>query len=151
MYSKIVLAIDSDDDGEGKRAIAEGVRLLSKDGELHLATIFNPEGAGFFPHVTETTPESLEAQARGRLDLLARKYLPINQPAHLHVMAGPPAEKLIALAADIDAELMILVSRGETERWRLRRPTVKYIATNATCAVLILPAESESTTETSGD
>ncbi len=33
MYHKMLLAIDYEDDGEGKRALEEGVRLLGEDSE----------------------------------------------------------------------------------------------------------------------
>jgi nucleotide-binding universal stress UspA family protein len=139
MYRKILLAIDSEDDGEGKRALEEGVRLLGEDGELHLATIFDPGGAGFFPHVTAETPEDRENEVRERLSLLARKYLPMKHSASLHVVAGTPGEKLVALAANISADLIILVSKGAGSRWPMRRATVEYVAVNACCAVLVLP------------
>lgn len=140
MYSKILIAIDPEDDGEGKRALEEGVRLLDQDGELHLASVYSPGGTGFFPHVTEDSPEEKEAEVRGTLSLLARKYLPLNQSATLHVVAGNAGEKLVALAGTTCADLMILVSRGATGRWPLRRATVEYVSVNAPCAVLVLPA-----------
>lgn len=140
MYRKILLAIDFEDDGEGKRALEDGVRLLGEGGELHLATIFDPGGAGFFPHVTADTPEDRENEVREKLSLLARKYLPMTYSASLHVIAGTPGEKLVALAANIDADLVILVSKGASSRWPMRRATVEYVAVNASCAVLILPA-----------
>lgn len=140
MYSKILIAIDPEDDGEGKRALEEGIRLLSEGGELHLASVFSPGSAGFFPHVTEDAPAEKEAEVRGTLSLLARKYLPLNQNATLHVVAGSAGEKLVALAGNTCVDLMILVSRGATGKWPLRRLTVEYVAINAPCAVLVLPA-----------
>lgn len=140
MYRKILLAIDYKDDGEGKRALEEGVRLSGEGSELHLATVFHPGGTGFFPHVTADAPEDRETEVRESLSLLARKYLPMKHSASLHVVAGTPGEKLVALAANIDADLIILVSRGSGSRWPMRRATVEYVAVNACCATLILPA-----------
>ncbi|MBL1271049.1 MAG: universal stress protein [Oceanospirillales bacterium] len=140
MYRKILLAIDYEDDGEGKRALEEGVRLMGEDGELHLATVFNPGGAGFFPHVTTDAPEDRENEVKESLSLLARKYLPMKYSASLHVIAGTPGEKLLALAVNIGADLLVLVSKGASSRWPMRRATVEYVAVNACCAVLILPS-----------
>lgn len=140
MYRKILLAIDYEDDGEGKRALEEGVRLLGEGSELHLATVYHPGGTGFFPHVTADAPEDREAEVRESLSLLARKYLPMQYSASLHVVAGTPGEKLVALAANIGADLIILVSKGSGSRWPMRRATVEYVAVNACCATLILPA-----------
>jgi nucleotide-binding universal stress UspA family protein len=145
MYRKILLAIDSENDGEGKRALEEGGRLLDEDGELHLATIFDPGGAGFFPHVTAETPEDRENEVRERLSLLARKYLPMKYSASLHDVAGTPCEKLVAVAANIGADLVILVSTGGSSRWLMRRATVEYVAVNAPCATLVLQKAAEET------
>ncbi|SOB78003.1 Nucleotide-binding universal stress protein, UspA family [Marinobacter sp. LV10R510-11A] len=148
MYRKILLAIDSEDDGEGKRALEEGVRLLGEGSELHLATVFDPGGAGFFPHITADAPEDRESEVRESLSLLARKYLPMPHSASLHVVAGTPGEKLVALAANIGADLIILVSKGAGSRWPMRRATVECVAVNACCAVLVLPALAKAPDET---
>ncbi|WP_373190658.1 universal stress protein [Halomonas sp.] len=140
MYQKMLLAIDPEDDGEGKCAIAAAMELLAENGELHLASAFQPGGGGgFFPHVTQEAPQEKEAEVRKTLDLLVRKYLPLNRTATLHALAGNAGEKLVGLAAQLEADLMILVSRGSSGRWPLRRATVEYVAVNAPCRVLVLP------------
>ncbi|WNK21148.1 universal stress protein [Halomonas piscis] len=152
MYHKILLAIDSEDDGEGKRSLEEGVKLLSEDGELLLGTVCNPGGAGFFPHVTPEKPEEREKEARENLRLLVRKYLPMamQDGVTLHVAAGKPAEKLVALAAKTCVDLIILVSKGAgSSRWPMRRATIEYVVTNAPCSVLVLPTLMKATDETS--
>ena len=138
MYRKLLIAIDPEDGGEGKRALEAAMDLLAEDGELHLASVYNPGGGGFFPHVTEEAPEDKEEQVRHHLDLLARKYLPLNREAILHVVAGSAGEKLVALAGQLCADLMILVSRGGGSHWPLRKATVEYVSVNAPCAVLVL-------------
>ncbi|MGM0784004.1 MAG: universal stress protein [Pseudomonadota bacterium] len=140
MYQKLLVAIDPEDDGEGKCAIAAAMELLTEDGELHLASVYNPGGGGFFPHVTEEAPEQKEAEVRKQLDLFVRKYLPLNRNASLHVVAGSAGEKLVGLAAQLSADLMILVSRGSSGHWPLRRATVEYVSVNAPCRVLVLPS-----------
>lgn len=140
MYRKLLIAVDPEDDGEGKRALEAAMDLLAEDGELHLASVFSPGGGGFFPHVTEEAPEQKEAEVRETLDLLVRKYLPLDRNANLHVVAGSAGEKLVGLAGQLGIELMILVSRGSGGHWPLRRATVEYVAVNAPCAVLVLPA-----------
>jgi nucleotide-binding universal stress UspA family protein len=140
MYRKLLIAIDPEDDGEGKRALETALELLEDTGELHLASVFRPDSGGFFPHVTEEAPEEKENQVRERLDLLARKYLPLNRDASLHVVAGNAGEKLVALAGQLCVDLLVLVSRGSSGHWPLRKATVKYVAVNASCAVLVLPA-----------
>ncbi|MCE0731530.1 universal stress protein [Halomonas sp. G15] len=140
MYQKLLLAIDPEDDGEGKCAIEAAVELLAEDGELHLASAYHPGGGGFFPHVTGEAPEQKEAEVRKTLDLLVRKYLPLDRDASLHVVAGNAGEKLVGLAGQLGTDLLILVSRGGSGRWPLRRATVEYVAVNAPCRVLVLPA-----------
>ncbi|RBP27611.1 nucleotide-binding universal stress UspA family protein [Marinobacter pelagius] len=140
MYRKLLIAIDPEDDGEGKRALEAAVDLLAEDGELHLASVYSPGGGGFFPHVTEEAPEQKEAEVREMLDLLARKYLPLNLNASFHVVAGTAGDKLVGLAGQLCADLLILVSRGSSGYWPLRRATVEYVSVNAPCPVLVLPS-----------
>lgn len=140
MYRKILIAIDPEDDGEGKRALEASADLLDEKGELHLASVYRPDSGGFFPHVTEQAPEQKEAEVRRSLDLLARKYLPLNRDASLHVVAGSAGEKLVALASQLKVDLVLLVSRGSSGHWPLRRATVEYVAVNARSPVLVLPA-----------
>jgi|SRR5690554_1116472 len=140
MYQKLLIAIDPEDDHEGRRALEAGLELLAEEGELHLASVYNPGGGGFFPHVNEDAPDEKEAEVRNKLDLLVRKYLPMNRDATLHVVAGSIGEKLVALGGHLCADLMVLVSRGSSSNWSLRKATVEYVAVNASCAVLVLPA-----------
>jgi nucleotide-binding universal stress UspA family protein len=140
MYQKLLIAIDPEDDGEGKRALETAVELLGDAGELHMVSVFHPDSGGFFPHVTENAPEEQEAHVREKLDLLARKYLPLNREATLHVLAGNAGEKLVALAGQLCVDLIVLVSRGGGSHWPMRKATVEYVAVNANCAVLVLPA-----------
>jgi nucleotide-binding universal stress UspA family protein len=148
MYRKLLIAIDPDDDGEGKRALEAAMDLLAEDGELHLASVFSPGGGGFFPHVTEEAPEQKEAEVREVLDLLVRKYLPLNRTATLHVIAGSTGEKLVGLAGQLCADLLMLVSRGSSGHWPLRRATVEYVSVNAPCPVLVLPSQEKAEPDT---
>lgn len=140
MYQKLLIAIDPKDDGEGKRALEAAMDLRAENGELHLASVYSPSGVGFFPHVTPEAPEQKEAEVREMLDLLVRKYLPLNSGACLHVVAGSAGEKLVALAGQLRADLLLLVSRGSSGHWPLRRATVEYVSVNAPCPVLVLPS-----------
>jgi len=140
MYRKLLIAIDPKDDGEGKRALEAALDLLAEDGELHLASVYNPGGGGFFPHVDEDSPAEKETEVHDVLDLLARKYLPMNRTATLHVVAGNTGEKLVGMAGQLGVDLMLLVSRGGGGHWPMRRATVEYVAVNAPCPVLVLPS-----------
>lgn len=143
MYRKLLIAIDPEDDHEGRRALEAALDLLDEDGELHLASVYHPGGGGFFPHVTEEAPEEREAEVRKKLDLLVRKYLPMNREATVHVVAGSIGEKLVGLAAQLCTDIVVLVSRGSNSRWSLRKATVEYVSVNAPCTVLVLPAGQE--------
>ncbi|MDO6822774.1 universal stress protein [Marinobacter sp. 1_MG-2023] len=151
MYQKLLIAIDPEDDGEGKRALEAAIALLAEDGELHLASVYSPGGAGFFPHVTPDAPEKKEAEVHDVLDLLARKYLPMNRSANLHVVAGNTGEKLVGMAGQLGADLMLLVSRGGGGHWPMRRATVEYVSVNSPCAVLVLPSLEKAEPENSAE
>ena len=81
------------------------------------------------------------------LDLLVRKYLPLNRSASLHVVAGSAGEKLVGLAGQLCADLLLLVSRGSGGHWPLRKATVEYVSVNSPCPVLVLPSMEKSEPE----
>lgn len=139
MFQTILIAIDPESDKEGPAALAVGLELLDEGGELHLASVYDPGGTAFFPHVPEQAPEEQETAVRDKLDLMARKYLPLNQDATIHVVPGTADSKLVALAGTTGADLLILASQGSGGHWPLPRHTVEYVAVNAPCAVLVLP------------
>ncbi len=143
MFNNILIAIHPTKDEEGRRALAEGVRLLADGGSLHLVSVFNPSGAGFFPHVVEEEPVAKEKEIRKNLELLSRKYLPFDLAAKVHVLSGAPGEQLIALAAELKVDLVILTSRGAGSRWSLRRATVEHVTVCAPCTVMVLQAGEE--------
>ena len=45
----------------------------------------------------------------------------------------------MALAAQAEVDMLLLVSRGPGGLWPLRRATVEYVTVNAPCAVLVMP------------
>ncbi|SFR44552.1 Nucleotide-binding universal stress protein, UspA family [Marinobacter daqiaonensis] len=148
MYRKLLIAIDPEDDGEGERALKVAMDLLDEKGEMHLASVYNPDGGGFFPHVSGEAPEEKETEVKELLDGLVEKYLPPGWDVCQHVVAGSAGKKLVDLAGQLCADLMLLVSRGSSDRWRLRRATVEYVAVSAPCPVLVLPSLEKSGQET---
>lgn len=147
MYKKLLIAIDPENDAEGKHALDAAIKLLDKDGELHLVSVYSPGSTGFFPHVSQEAPEKKEAEVKQTLDELLQQYRPLKQNVNLHVIAGNTGEKLVGLAGQLGADLMILVSSGNSGRWPLRRATVEYVSVNAPCQVLILPPTENEITE----
>ena len=140
MYRKLLIAIDPEDDGEARYALETAMKLLAEDGELHLVSVYSPGGGGFFPYVTDEAPEQKEAEVRETLDRLVQKHLPLNRSVSLHVVAGSPGEKLVGLAGQLCADLLILVSRGGSGHRPLRQATVEYVSVNAPCPLLVLPS-----------
>ena len=140
MYQRILIAIDPENENEGKRALEFAMTLMTENGELHLASAYNVGGGGFFPYITEDAPEQKEAEVRKTLDKIVRKYLPINRHANLHVLAGNTGKKLVSLGGQLNADLMILISRGSSGYWPVHRATVEYVSVNAACPVLVLPS-----------
>lgn len=141
MFNNVLIAIHPTKKEEGKRALVEGEKLLVNGGSLHLMSVFNPGGTSFFPHVIEEEPEAKESEIRNNLDLLAKKHLPPHREANLHVLTGEPGEQMLALAAYLKADLIVLTSRGAGSRWSLRRATVEQVSVCAPCTVLVLQAQ----------
>jgi len=127
-------------------ALREAMMFFEKhpDLALHVAHVIKePEGAVRRPKRLERDSELL-AQAPERLRVYIREHgtaIPLREiktEISLHVRIGPPAEALIQLAADVDADLLIVgKERGESRAKRLFSSCVETLLERAPCPLMI--------------
>ena len=141
---KLLLAVDgSDNSYEAVRAL----KYLARAEELHLVHVLDVPSPAYPMIIPEVAQELYEAVERNMRDdgtrLLDRvmSLLPLDVgPVTKHLVVGSPAEQIVALAEQLNVEVILLGTRGLGPiKERLIGSTSHRVLTFAPGAKLILP------------
>jgi len=113
-FERIMLPLDFSEHGD--RAVEYAVWFARMGGgTLHLVhVIANPADPMWEPQEVpswDLVPHS-EKKARALLEATAQRCLPADCPRKYHVCQGDPHEKLIEVAKQINADLIVMSTRG---------------------------------------
>ncbi len=129
MYKSIVVGAAQTE--AAQLAIADAIDLANRVGaELHLVLAFDPYRDKIDP---ETTPGTAEAESF--LDDLAASA---TGPVHRHAVGGDPADAILQVARDVDADLIVVGNKGMKGMGRILGSVTNTVAHNAPCSVLIV-------------
>ncbi len=113
------------------------------EGQVHLVhVIANPLDDLY--ETKEVPPlevvDHAEAKARTLLEDVARSCLPPGVPYHLHLRHGDPFEKIIAVTAEVQPQLIVLSTHGRGGLLHLVMGSVaEKIVRYAPCPIFIVP------------
>ena len=140
-YKQILLPIDFTEHCERTAAHAAWVARQS-GATLHLAHVVeNPLDRIYKPEQARhwQTVEHADATAREMLAQMASNCLPADAPRELHVLAGDPWVKLIALADKIAADLIVMSTHGTSSIVHMLMGDIaEKVAHHAHCPVLLV-------------
>ena len=134
----------------GDRAVERAARMARHGGELHLAHVIAARiGYAEMPEVMlppmEDLVQEMRAAAQKRLEELASRLAQATGAAiraeaiHVEESALRPADAIVALARDIDADLIVLGSHGHTGLLHaLLGSTAERVVREAPCDVLVI-------------
>ena len=130
MFKKIV--VGSDGSATSLEAVTAAVGLASQHGaELHIVSSFpvlrNPQG-GYSDPEHEASPVLNQSEDIAR----SGGVEPI-----LHPTSGKPADDLVSVAKEIDADLVVVGNKGMTGKGRVLGSVPNTVAHNSPCSVLI--------------
>jgi nucleotide-binding universal stress UspA family protein len=111
MFKRILCATDGSVHGE--RAVREGARMVkSSDGELHVAHVIERLGSGRLrgQDVFVSEPEIDSGIRRQVEQLIIDDHVDVK--VHMISRGGQPARRLAQLAERIDADLIVVGTRG---------------------------------------
>jgi len=144
---RIVVATDFS--ALGDRAVAEGLRLSTQypHAELHVITVAAQAHGGVLlpgphPHVIPLT--DAQEKARTEVARLSDAYfasVPCTglEKIAVYVTVGSPAERIVALAAAADADVIVLGTHGRHGLERILLGSVAHeVLRRAPCAVFVL-------------
>ena len=106
---------------------------------IHLVHVYPPDeassaGAGHLLFETADTIERLNEELTG----IHRKHVPTFRPENCHIQSGRPYDEIVRLAREIDADLIVLSTRGHSGlKHLLLGSTAERVVRNAPCPVLV--------------
>jgi nucleotide-binding universal stress UspA family protein len=145
---RIVVAYDFSD--SARLALEEALRMAlhNAPAELHLATVLDSDHAAMIPsaqrhsslvQIADNLRERLGCAGRDALAGIQAKQRGFVLPTLAHVRIGPIAEQIAALAAEIEAQVVVLGTHGRKGLPRLLLGSVaEKIVRLAPCPVLVV-------------
>ena len=112
---------------------------------IHLVHVYPPDeasapGGG---HLLFQSAEAIE-RLNEELTGIHRKHAPTFRPENCHVRGGRPYEEIVRLAPEIDADLIVLATRGHSGLKRLLLgSTAERVVRSAPCPVLVVRRRKE--------
>jgi nucleotide-binding universal stress UspA family protein len=139
MFKRILCATDGSVHGE--RAVREGARMVrATDGELHVGHVIEriPGARLYGQHAPTDEPEIDNRIRRQVHELILDDQIDVK--VHMISRGGPPARRLAELAERIDADLIVVGSRGRAPLAELVRGSVtRQLLHEARRPVLAVP------------
>jgi nucleotide-binding universal stress UspA family protein len=142
MFSKIVVGTDGS--ATAGAAVALAIDLAQRTGaKLHLVTAYKDPTmsvavAQAGAAAVADSPAVAAAVKEASEELLARAAKEAGDvPVEMHAVAGPPADALLAVAEGLDADVIVVGSKGMRGARRILGSVPNSIAHRAPCHVLI--------------
>ncbi|HEY0125401.1 MAG TPA: universal stress protein [Rhizobium sp.] len=139
MYKTIVCAVGLGSKERAEHLLRTAHALLDADGTLHIAHTVER-----FPSLVRQGPDdwavSVINEAEEKLSLLSRQF---SAPAVVHVRTGRAADTILAIAAEVKADLIVVAAHAPDVLDHVFGSTVDHIVHHAKCSVhidRILPA-----------
>ncbi len=107
---------------------------------IHLVHVHPPDEASSVPGAGHLLFQSAEAIERLNEELtgIHRKHVPTFRPENCHIRGGRPYEEIVRVAREIDADFVVLATRGHSGlKHLLLGSTAERVVRNAPCPVLI--------------
>ena len=133
IYSTIVVGTDGSATAEVAMARAIDLARLAS-ATLHVVTVADPGPAPAAPAPSTRADFPAEVALESALERLGTDDLDVEQ----HVFTGEPATEIVAMAGRVDADLVVLGSRGMRGAGRLLGSIPNVVSHRAPCDVLIV-------------
>ncbi|MDH3296068.1 MAG: universal stress protein [Acidimicrobiia bacterium] len=145
MFNKIVVGTDGSE--HGRRAVEAAVKIAAgnPEAELHVVMAYHPMTAQELAQTVAMLPDDYRNVLHAHYpaeDTLERARMTAQADgvtAHLHEVDEDPTDALVGLAENIDADLLVVGSRGEGLAKRVMHGSVSTkVLHHAPCSVLVV-------------
>lgn len=140
MYKSILLPVDLTEESSWRKALPTAVACCRAFGaELHLLTVVPDFGsaavAQYFP---EDFEEKIITQTRDELRAFADRLVPEEVEVHLMVAYGTIYEKILEVAGDVHADLIVMAAHRPELKDYLLGPNAARVVRHADQSVLVV-------------
>jgi nucleotide-binding universal stress UspA family protein len=139
------IVVGTDGSETAQRAVEVAAKLAQKEGsDLHVVMVHKStpvRSPGSFGLVTPPIPDLrvalLQDHAKTVVETATTELARRGLKTHAHAVAGNPADALLAVARDVDADLIVVGSKGMRGARRVLGSVPNSVAHEAPCAVLV--------------
>ena len=136
------IVVGTDGSQQAERALDEAIAIAERDGaQLHVVTAF-PDPALIRERITSGATAArvnLSQVADSVLNRAAERAGAKGVEAHTHASEADPAEAILQLAGEVNADLIVVGSRGLSGIKRFLMGSVSSkVSEHATCSVMIV-------------
>jgi len=139
MSKKILLPIDLNNPKASLRRLGEALKLLDKDGELHVVAVMQHFG---MPIVSGYFAEGFEAKATEAFSKALVEWVKENVPddvtAHPHVLSGSIYDEIIRSANRLSVDVIVMGSNRPEFQDYLLGPNAARVVRHATQSVFVV-------------
>ncbi len=140
MYKTILLAIDLNESSSWEKALPVAVeQAATGGGKLHIVSVVPDFGMAI---VGSFFPDNYEKKALAEADKALDAFVAKNVPAEIEVAHtvghGTIYKEVLATAARIGADLIVMASHRPVQRDYLLGPNAARVVRHATCSVLVV-------------
>ena len=140
MFSTVV--VGADDSKTARRAIESAVQFaLLSGGTLHLVTAYGPKSRRDSALSEEFKHLSNETEGQKLIDDLAAGARALGVDPVLHLSKGDPADVIIGIADEVNADLIVVGNAGMKGVRRVLGSVPNTVAHGANCSVAIINTE----------
>ncbi len=140
MFKKILMPIDLQETHLAVKAVKIAIDEARKHGaEIYVMTVMPGFG---MPMVASFFPDNAMKQAMKEIGAELKRYLAANFPkdikTHPIITEGNPAERILAQAKTIGADLIIIPSHAQSLGQVLLGSCAAKVVEHATCSVMVI-------------
>lgn len=141
MFSRILLAVDLNDDSSWRKSLPIAVEYCKAFGAaLHVITVM-PEFR--FPMVGGHFPPDFESQARAEIEIQLQRFVAEHVPAdigasHAVLAGGPVYERILSAARDLGTDLIVIAAYRPDLKDFLLGPNAARVVRHAGQSVLVV-------------
>ncbi len=138
MFKNVVMAIDLNDEASWKSALARAIDV-SVGGSLHLVTVVPDFGLAMVgQYFSSDAAEKMLEDAHQQLHAFAREHVPEAQRGNCLIGRGSVHAEILRLAAEADADLIVMASHKHGIRDYLLGPNAAHVMRHAGMSVLVV-------------